>query len=244
MRLDGVGIQCHLRLDDPDAPDRLDRAIAAYAAEGVKVMITELDVDVLPRRARGADVAARERGGADPYRDGLPPEVAEAQARFYGRLFRVVLKHPGVVTRVTFWGTHDGDILAELLAGGGPHQSPAALGPGPQAQARPRCRPGRPGHALSGPGRPHIARSTIEAASPIVIEVPGTGGEEAIEGTPAPASFGPRCRSASRLWNLDGVRQPPSCLRGRGWGRAQCSASSQPSAAVPCRVLQSAQSDA
>ncbi len=71
-------------------------------------MITELDVDVLPRRAIGADVAARERGGADPYRDGLPPEVAEAQSRLYGRLFRVILKHPRVVTRATFWGAHDG----------------------------------------------------------------------------------------------------------------------------------------
>ena len=108
VRLDGVGLQCHLRLDDPDAPDRVDRAIAAYAAEDVKVMITELDVDVLPRRARGADVASRERGGTDPYRDGLPPKVAEAQSRLYGRLFRVVVKHPGLVTRVTFWGTHDG----------------------------------------------------------------------------------------------------------------------------------------
>jgi endo-1,4-beta-xylanase len=108
VRLDAVGIQSHLRLDDPDAPDRLDRAIAAYAAEGVKVAISELDVDVLPRRGRGADVAARERGGADPYQRGLPPEVAEAQARFYGRIFRVALKHPGVVMRITFWGTHDG----------------------------------------------------------------------------------------------------------------------------------------
>ena len=48
------------------------------------------------------------RAGPTRIEDGLPPEVAEAQARFYGRLFRVVLKHPGVVTRVTFWGTHDG----------------------------------------------------------------------------------------------------------------------------------------
>ncbi len=71
-------------------------------------MLTELDVDVLPRRGRGADVAAREQGGANPYREGLPTEVAEAQALFYGRLFRVVLKHPGVLTRVTFWGSHDG----------------------------------------------------------------------------------------------------------------------------------------
>lgn len=84
------------------------RAIAAYGAEGVKVMITELDVDVLPRRARGADVAAREQSGANPYRDGLPPEAAEVQSRLYGRLFQVFLKHPGVVTRVTFWGLHDG----------------------------------------------------------------------------------------------------------------------------------------
>jgi endo-1,4-beta-xylanase len=107
-RLDAVGIQCHLRLDEPAAADHLDQAIAAYAAEGVKVVISELDVDVLPRRTRGADLAAREQGGAGPYRRGLPPEVAEAQARFYRRIFQVVLKHPGVVTRVTFWGTHDG----------------------------------------------------------------------------------------------------------------------------------------
>jgi len=108
VRLDAVGIQSHLRLDEPDAADRLDRAIEAYGAVGVKVVMSELDVDVLPRRVRGADVAARERGGVDPYRRGLPAEVAEAQARFYRRIFQVVLKHRGVVTRVTLWGTHDG----------------------------------------------------------------------------------------------------------------------------------------
>ena len=108
VRIDAVGMQSHLRLDDTEAPDRLDRAIKTYSAEGVKVVITELDVDVLPRRGRGADVAAREQGGTDPYREGLPPEVAEAQARFYGGLFRVVLEHPDIVTRITFWGTHDG----------------------------------------------------------------------------------------------------------------------------------------
>jgi endo-1,4-beta-xylanase len=108
VRLSAVGIQSHLRLDDRDAPDRLDRAIAAYAALGVKVVISELDVDVLPRGVRGADVASQKRTGADPHERSLPPEVGEAQARFYGRIFRVVLKHPGVVTRVTFWGTHDG----------------------------------------------------------------------------------------------------------------------------------------
>jgi endo-1,4-beta-xylanase len=110
VRLDAVGIQAHLRLDDKDALDRLDRAIAAYAAEGVKVVLSEVDVDVLPRRTRGADIATREQreAGSNPYASGLPPEVAEAQARFYGRMFEVVRKHPGVVSRVTFWGSHDG----------------------------------------------------------------------------------------------------------------------------------------
>jgi endo-1,4-beta-xylanase len=108
VRLDAVGIQSHFLLSDADAPDRLDEAIAAYAAEGVKVVITELDVDVLPRKSRGADVSARERAGIDPYKEGLPAEVAEAQARYYQRIFQAVLRHPGVVTRVTFWGTHDG----------------------------------------------------------------------------------------------------------------------------------------
>jgi GH35 family endo-1,4-beta-xylanase len=108
VRVDAVGIQSHLLLADPEVPEVLDEAIAAYAAEGLKVVISELDVEVLPRSIFGADVAARQQEGADPYPHGLPPEVIEAQARFYRRIFRVVLKHPGVVTRVTFWGTHDG----------------------------------------------------------------------------------------------------------------------------------------
>jgi endo-1,4-beta-xylanase len=108
VRLDAVGIQAHFQLSDAKAPDNLERAIAALSAEGVKVVITELDVDVLPRRVRGADVSARERGAADPYTAGLPADVAEAQARYYERVFRAALTHPGAVTRVTFWGSHDG----------------------------------------------------------------------------------------------------------------------------------------
>jgi endo-1,4-beta-xylanase len=108
VRLDAVGIQGHFVVRDEEGPERLERAIGAFQAEGVKVAVSELDVDVLPRRTRGADVAARERGGLDPYREGLPAEVAEAQARYYERVMRAVLAHPGAVCRVTFWGTHDG----------------------------------------------------------------------------------------------------------------------------------------
>src|SRR5262249_16905056 len=103
-----VGIQSHLLLADPEAPEVLAEALVAYAAEGLKVVLSELDVDVLPRHILGAEVTARDQARTDLYPHGLPPEVAEAQARFYGRIFRIVRKQSGVVTRVTFWGTHDG----------------------------------------------------------------------------------------------------------------------------------------
>lgn len=103
----GVGIQGHYLVSDTKAIDELDKAIGAFAELGLKVMVTELDVDVLPRKASGADVTLREQG-ADLYKDGLPADVAQKQGQYYADIFKVLLKHPGVVTRVTFWGTHDG----------------------------------------------------------------------------------------------------------------------------------------
>jgi len=47
IRIDGVGMQGHWGLNYPKA-EYIEAAIDAYAALGVKVMITELDVDVLP----------------------------------------------------------------------------------------------------------------------------------------------------------------------------------------------------
>ena len=143
VRLDAIGMQCHFRLEDADAPDRLDKAIKAYADEGVKVMLTELDVDVLPRRGRGAD--------ADPYAKGLPADVADGagpllQADFRGRPQTPQggdARHPV--------GDAGRGVLAERRLRGTPHQLPAALRPGPQAQAGRRGRTGRPGRALTGP---------------------------------------------------------------------------------------------
>ena len=108
VRIDAVGLQCHFQTKYPDAPRILNEAVAAYAAAGVKLMLTELDVDVLPRATGGAEVGTRERTGSDPYNDRLPADVARIQAGYYANVIRVVRQHPGVVTRVTFWGTHDG----------------------------------------------------------------------------------------------------------------------------------------
>lgn len=110
VHIDGVGIQGHFMLLYPDTPKVLDKAIQAFSAEGVKVMLTELDLEVLPRETTGAEVTAtqKDNAGMNPYPHHLPKDVAEAQAKFYADTFRVVLKYPGEVTRVTFWGTDDG----------------------------------------------------------------------------------------------------------------------------------------
>jgi len=108
LRIDGVGIQGHWALGSPGIAE-IERGIRAYAGEGLKVMITELDVDVLPRsRGGGADLNATERQGRDPYQAGLPDDVQQKLAQRYGELFGLFTRHPQV-TRVTFWGATDGD---------------------------------------------------------------------------------------------------------------------------------------
>jgi endo-1,4-beta-xylanase len=108
----GVGLQDHQKMDWP-SPAQVDSTIAAFRAIGVRVNITELDVDVLPQASqyRGADPAAiaERRAALDPYRSGLPDSVATAQAQRYADLFAVYMKHRDGIDRVTFWGVGDGD---------------------------------------------------------------------------------------------------------------------------------------
>jgi endo-1,4-beta-xylanase len=77
----------------------------------MKVMITELDVDVLPQATSSLtaevslNVAANPK--LNPYANGLPASVQQALAKRYAELFATYAKHCGVVTRVTFWGVTD-----------------------------------------------------------------------------------------------------------------------------------------
>ena len=105
-----VGLQGHYHMDWPDV-EKVDATIAEFHALGVKVNITELDVDVLPQvtRTHTADVSAKAEGDANsnPYTAGLPAPQQQALADRYAALFRVFLKHRDAVTRVTFWGVTD-----------------------------------------------------------------------------------------------------------------------------------------
>lgn len=105
-----VGLQNHDKLTTPTA-EQMDAAISAFGALGLKVAVSELDIDVLPavHRQEAADGNARaaQNPELNPYVNGLPEDVQKELARRYADLFRVFVKHAGVVTRVTFWGVTD-----------------------------------------------------------------------------------------------------------------------------------------
>ena len=107
----GVGLQNHNRLQWPSIADE-DATIDAFAKLRLKVNITELDVDVLPRTTGiGADYAVNiaPTPELNPYTAGLPDSLQSQLAQRYADLFRIYLKHRDVIDRVTFWGVADAD---------------------------------------------------------------------------------------------------------------------------------------
>ena len=107
----GVGTQSHFQLNHPST-DEIEKTIKDFSALGLKVMITELDVDVLPARgaAGNADINRREQGDSttNPYTAGLPDDMQEKLAKRYADIFGVYLRNRKSINRVTFWGLDDG----------------------------------------------------------------------------------------------------------------------------------------
>jgi len=105
----GIGMQGHYNLDSPRI-NVIEDSIVAFAAEGMRVHITELDVDVLPYDwGRTAEVSTNKayRETLNPYKDGLPKEINDKLTKRYEELFKLFLKHKDKIERVTFWGTSD-----------------------------------------------------------------------------------------------------------------------------------------
>jgi endo-1,4-beta-xylanase len=110
LRIDGVGIQGHWGMDYPD-PNDFDAFVDSVSTLGVKVMVTELDVNILPTISnyQGAQVGmhAEFEKKLNPYPTGLPDSMQQKLADRYAEIFSMILKHADVITRVTFWGVYD-----------------------------------------------------------------------------------------------------------------------------------------
>ncbi|QEC51881.1 endo-1,4-beta-xylanase [Anseongella ginsenosidimutans] len=111
IKIDGIGMQGHVGLKYPSL-DEFEKSIIAFAELGVKVMITELDITVLPqpRGTGGADISSnfKYRQELDPYAAGLPDSIARASTERYLSFFNLFLKHQDKISRVTLWGVNDG----------------------------------------------------------------------------------------------------------------------------------------
>ncbi len=108
----GVGFQGHIGLEYPDLQE-YERSIEAIAATGMRLHITELDIDALPRASKfmGAEISALVEYQAElnPYTTGLPDQVQERLTARYRQVFELFVKHRDKIDRVTTWGTHDGE---------------------------------------------------------------------------------------------------------------------------------------
>ncbi|AYM99020.1 endo-1,4-beta-xylanase [Chryseobacterium sp. 3008163] len=109
IRIDGVGMQTHVGLDTPTL-DEYEKAILDYAANGVKVNVTEMEISALSSPwGTSANVSDKVEYEAkmNPYTAGLPENVKTEWENRYLDFFRLFLKHQDKIRRVTLWGTTD-----------------------------------------------------------------------------------------------------------------------------------------
>jgi endo-1,4-beta-xylanase len=108
----GVGLQGHYKMKWP-SQEQIEETVVAFANLGLKVMITELDVDVVQATQgnTSADIeeVARQTGGPNTFSNALPQNVQQQLAQRYADIFAAFLKQRDKIDRVTFWGVSDGD---------------------------------------------------------------------------------------------------------------------------------------
>ena len=110
IKVSAVGEQGHYTLDYP-VMDSLEKSIMAFSSLGVKVMITELDITVIPfpQPEPGADIslAFKISNENNPFPTELPDSMKLVLANRYKDLFNILVKHSDCISRVTLWGVND-----------------------------------------------------------------------------------------------------------------------------------------
>ena len=107
-RIDAVGSQAHWHMNSPTL-DATETSFKKLKAAGVKILITEWDISILPSPFEGAEISrnfsySREM---DPYRDAVPDSVLQKWNKRMLDMFGLFLKYDDVIDRVTVWGLTD-----------------------------------------------------------------------------------------------------------------------------------------
>jgi endo-1,4-beta-xylanase len=106
----GVGLQGHWKLDDPTI-QQISEAMDKYAALGLKLQITELDVTV---RTAPPGKASDQTRPDSAYTESM----ATQQADRYKAIFDIFRKYKKVITGVTFWNVSDLHSWLDYRGGG------------------------------------------------------------------------------------------------------------------------------
>ncbi|MFH1195040.1 MAG: endo-1,4-beta-xylanase [bacterium] len=111
IKIHGIGMQGHWGMDYPTL-NELDEALKKYSETGLKIVITELDISILPNpwNYTGAEISQNFelQKKLNPYPDSLPDSMQVKLSERYSELFRTINKYKDSVSRITFWGVHDG----------------------------------------------------------------------------------------------------------------------------------------
>ena len=112
LRIDAIGMQSHNGYDYPDYTE-YEKSIEAFSGLGVKVMLTELDMNMLPNPQGfgGAEISQKYelQKKYNPYVNGLDKKAQKLFNQRYLDLFKIVARHKEHISRVTFWGVYDGN---------------------------------------------------------------------------------------------------------------------------------------
>tara|TARA_Y200000002_G_scaffold54968_1_gene40333 strand:- start:36595 stop:37764 length:1170 start_codon:yes stop_codon:yes gene_type:complete len=100
----GIGSQSHYKLSNMPSVYDIEKSIKDLSLLGIDIMITELDINVLPE-IRNKDGSLNSE--TDIYKDGLPENIEKKLTDTYVELFQVYLNHKDLIKRVTFWGVSD-----------------------------------------------------------------------------------------------------------------------------------------
>lgn len=107
--IDAYGMQGHFELGDDSIP-QLRETFDELRKLGLKVVVSELDIDVVTRGRWWAEEGKYrdELSTYDPYKDGVPPEIQQQQLEQYVALFSLFDEYSDIIARVSFWNLHDG----------------------------------------------------------------------------------------------------------------------------------------